>query len=60
MNWVSDSSDVIVLHAGGAFLLIAPDTTGYGVTATTGDILKIANSGPNVSVTYDIVIIGVD
>lgn len=31
---------------------------GYAVTATTGDILKIANSGAGTSITYDIAIIG--
>lgn len=31
---------------------------GYAVTATTGDILKVANSGAGTSVTYDIAIIG--
>ena len=32
--------------------------TGWTVTAGTGDILKIANSGGGTSVTYDIVIVG--
>lgn len=34
------------------------DATGYAVTATTADLLKIANSGAGTSVTYDIHIIG--
>lgn len=34
------------------------DATGYAVTATTGDLLKIANSAGSTSVTYDIVILG--
>lgn len=34
------------------------DLNAYGVTAATGDILRIANSGAGTSVTYDIVIWG--
>ncbi|MEU8760648.1 hypothetical protein [Streptomyces sp. NPDC048659] len=34
------------------------DPTGYAVTAGTGDILKVGNSGAGTAVTYDIVIIG--
>ncbi|MFF3310484.1 hypothetical protein [Streptomyces sp. NPDC002952] len=34
------------------------DPTGYAVTASTGDLLKIANSGAGTSVTYDIFVIG--
>ncbi|MGW0550559.1 hypothetical protein [Streptomyces altiplanensis] len=36
----------------------AADATAYAVTAGTGDLLKVANSGAGTSVTYDIVIIG--
>lgn len=32
--------------------------SGWGVTASTGDLLNIANSGAGSSVTYDIVIVG--
>jgi len=45
----------------GAFVAVgtgAADATGYAVTATTADLLKIANSGAGTSVTYDIHIIG--
>jgi hypothetical protein len=34
------------------------DGTGYTVTAATGDLLKVANSGAGTSVTYDIHIVG--
>ncbi|CAM5376651.1 hypothetical protein SCALM49S_02945 [Streptomyces californicus] len=34
------------------------DAIGYAVTASTGDLLKIANSGAGSAVTYDIHIIG--
>lgn len=36
----------------------AADATGYAVTAGTGDLLKVANSGAGTSVTYDVVLIG--
>lgn len=45
----------------GAFVAVgtgAADATGYAVTASTGDLLKVANSSSGTSVTYDIHIIG--
>ena len=45
----------------GAFLLVAvgaADATGYAVTAGTGDLLRVANSGGGTTVTYDIVVVG--
>jgi len=36
----------------------AADPTGWAVTAGTGDLLRIANSGAGTSVTYDIVVVG--
>ncbi len=45
----------------GEFMLIAcgaADATGHTVTAGTGDLLRIANSGAGTSVTYSIAIIG--
>lgn len=45
----------------GAFVAVgtgAADAIGYAVTATTADLLKIANSSAGTSVTYDIHIIG--
>lgn len=45
----------------GAFVAVgtgAADATGYAVTASTGDLLKVANSGAGTSVSYDIHIIG--
>lgn len=58
VNWVSDATDVVVVRPGGLFVLVAPDATGYAVTATTADLLKVANSSSGTSVTYDIAIIG--
>lgn len=45
----------------GGFLVLAcgiGDATGYVVTAATGDLLRISNSGAGTSVTYDLVVIG--
>jgi hypothetical protein len=58
INWVSDSSDSIVIRPDGAVLLMAPDATGYGVTASTGDLLKILNNSGSASATYSIMILG--
>jgi len=53
----SDATDKIIVKPGGVFMWVAP-ATGATVTASTGDILLIANSSSGSSVTYDIVIIG--
>jgi hypothetical protein len=52
--------DAIILRPGATLALIAgaADATGYAVTAGTGDLLRITNSGAGTSVTYDIVVIG--
>lgn len=54
-----DASDVVVIPPGGAMMLLAPNT-GWAVTASTGDLLKIANSAGGTGVTYDILIVGRD
>lgn len=48
----------IAVKPGGFFGIIAPDATGWAVTAGTGDLLRIANSGAGSSVTYDLMVIG--
>ena len=58
VNWVSDATDKIVIKPGGTFALIAPDANGYGVTAATADLLKVANSSSGSAVLYDIMIFG--
>ena len=58
VNWVANASDIIQIRAGGFMLLAAPDATAYAVTATTGDLLKIANTDGAAAGTYDIYIIG--
>jgi hypothetical protein len=58
VNWVSDATDKLVVRPGGTLCLVSPDSTAYAVTATTADILQVANSAGSTSVTYDIVLIG--
>ncbi len=53
-------ASVVTVKPGGIALFVAPDVNGYAVTASTGDILKVANSSSGTSVTYDIVILGTD
>lgn len=65
-TWIGGTTPYIIIrggysagvNAGGSFTLVAPDATGYAVTAGTGDVLRITN--PNAgSVTYQIIIVGV-
>jgi len=55
-----NSTGTISLRPGAVFLasIGSADTTGWAVTAATGDILKVANSSSGSSVTYNIVILG--
>ncbi|MFD9444951.1 hypothetical protein [Streptomyces sp. NPDC060001] len=55
-----NAAGTVTLRPGASFCAIAgaADATGWAVTATTGDLLKVANSGAGTSVTYDIVLIG--
>lgn len=50
------ASDGLVIKPGEWQLLASQ--SGWAVTAGTGDLLNIANSGGSTSVTYDIVVIG--
>ncbi|WP_405676907.1 hypothetical protein OG292_19890 [Streptomyces sp. NBC_01511] len=54
------ATHTLTLRPGASFAVMAgaADVTGYAVTATTADLLKIANSGAGSAVSYDIVIIG--
>jgi hypothetical protein len=58
INWVGDPTDIVTVRPGGLLMLVARDTTGYAVTAATGDLLKINNSGAGTSVTYDVIALG--
>jgi hypothetical protein len=54
------ATHTLTLRPGAGILLAAgqADATGYAVTAGTGDLLRVANSGAGSSVTYDIIVIG--
>lgn len=58
INWVADATDKVIVRPGGVFALFAQDATAYAVTAGTGDLLHVTNSGGTTSVAYDVVIIG--
>lgn len=52
------ASDGIGLRPGGVLILTAPDAAGVAVTAGTGDLLEVTNSGAGSSVVYDIIVLG--
>ncbi len=60
--WVTllNTTGTVTLRPGSFLCVMAgtADATGYGVTAATGDVLKVLNSGAGTSVTYDVAIIG--
>lgn len=56
--WLLAAGDGIALRPGATFIWISPDATGVSVTAGTGDLINVANSGGGTSVVYDIIIIG--
>jgi hypothetical protein len=58
INWVGDTTDVLTVRPGGLICSFAPDAVAYAVTASTGDLLKVTNSGGTTGVTYDVVIVG--
>ncbi len=57
LGMFDDATDKIRVKPQGCFVWVAPKT-GATVTASTGDILLIANSAGGTGVTYDIIIIG--
>lgn len=54
------AAHTIAVRPGGVLALVcgSADATGYAVTAGTGDLLRVANSGAGSSVTYDVIVIG--
>lgn len=60
LTWVVAEADAVILRPGATLALFAgsADATGYAVTATTGDLLRLTNSAGSTSVTYSIVIVG--
>jgi hypothetical protein len=55
---LSAAATTVSIQPKGCFVLTAPATPGIAVTAGTGDIIQVANSGAGTSVTYDIIVIG--
>jgi hypothetical protein len=55
-----NATGTVTLRPGAALAAVAgpADATAWGVTASTGDILRIANSGGGSTVAYDICIVG--
>lgn len=55
-----NATGTITLRPGAAFAAFAgaADGTGYAVTAGTGDLLQVANSGAGSAVEYDIFVVG--
>ncbi|HEX7943752.1 MAG TPA: hypothetical protein VF495_03760 [Phenylobacterium sp.] len=51
----ADLTDIVVVKPGGQFLATAP-AGGWTVTASTGDLLKVANSSSGTGVTYDVIV----
>lgn len=54
------ATGIVTVRPGALFAMCAgqADSVGYAVTATTADLLHIANSGAGTSVTYDVIVIG--
>lgn len=52
------ASDAFNIKPGGCALLVAPDATGYPVTAATADLINLANSAGGTPVSYDVLILG--
>jgi hypothetical protein len=56
-SFFADSTDILKVHPGGTAMLVNPTAAGYAVTASTADILRIANADAS-SATYTIYLIG--
>lgn len=54
----ADATDKVVLGPGDAFLFTRRSAAGMVVTAGTGDLLQVANSGAGSAVTYRVILIG--
>lgn len=51
-------TDKVKIKPNGMMVLVAPDINGYGITAATADILRVANGGAGTTVDYTITLIG--
>lgn len=58
LNWISAATSTVKVRNGGLFLLGGPDATGYAVTATTADGLKVLNNDATNTATLKLAVIG--
>lgn len=58
VNWVGSGTHTVRVRNTGCLLLASSDSTGYAVTASTGDILKILNEDSGNVATYQIAFVG--
>jgi hypothetical protein len=56
--WLSAAGDQVNVRPGGVLYWACTDATAIAVTADTGDLITITNSGSGTGVTYSIVLIG--
>ena len=54
----ADPTDIVCVKPGGIALFTVNTGAGWVVTPSTGDLLKVANSGGTTGVTYDVIIVG--
>lgn len=57
-TFFGDATDKVRVKPGGMFVLTAPNAAGYAITATTADLLTVANGGSGTPVSYDVIVIG--
>ena len=58
VTWLNAAADKVKINPGGMFALYDPSAAAYAVTASTGDILRITETGSSNAVTYNIILIG--
>lgn len=52
------AAHTMAVKPGGMLMIAAPTAAGWPVTASTADLLKVANSGGGTGVTYDVILVG--
>lgn len=57
---VPQTTGIVTVRPGATFAVFAgqADSTGYAVTATTADLLHVANSSSGTPVSYDVIVVG--
>lgn len=59
-SWLGGTNHSVKVLKGGIFALACTNTTGYAVTAATGDIITLTNNDTVNSASYKLIICGVD